>query len=53
MFHTSHKVWVYLHGNRHTVDDNRWDIDVEEVNHMKGVIAKIVETHRLNSDINF
>jgi len=34
MFHTSHKVWIYLHGKRSNLDDPRWDIDKDEVNSM-------------------
>lgn len=45
MFHTQHKVWIYLHGKRNGPDDTRWDLDHDEVKHMKGVLSKIVELH--------
>ena len=35
MFHTSHKVWVYLHNKRQGLDDPRWELDQNEINNMK------------------
>ncbi len=31
MFHTSHKVWIYLHAKRQGVADPKWELDHDEI----------------------
>ena len=50
MFHTSHKVWIYLHAKRQGVTEPKWELDYDEIRQMRPAVAKATETYKLNAE---
>lgn len=46
MFHTNHKIWIYLHNRRDGVSDPKWELDQAEINSMAPAIKRVLDLYR-------